>query len=213
LPIDSNVSQLRPAMRISENTASHLRLRDRTLWISAVCFAASMIFVVRAAVVRDQPSVLIPAALFLVFALAFLRATDVTFDKIGRICAIRRLDVLRLMRKRLPFEEILDARVEIAPFPESASVLSCRLSLVTASAVVPLTTGYEPNYERHNAMRNAVLDAVFKDASRPAAVDPVRMLAKEGRINDAVAVLRMREGLDLTTASARVNALRNAPDA
>jgi hypothetical protein len=148
-----------------------------------------------------------------VFALAFLRATDVTFDKIGRICAIRRLDVLRLMRKRLPFEEILDARVEIAPFPESASVLSCRLSLVTASAVVPLTTGYEPNYERHNAMRNAVLDAVFKDASRPAAVDPVRMLAKEGRINDAVAVLRMREGLDLTTASARVNALRNAPDA
>src|ERR1700730_1865628 len=91
LPIDSNASQVRTAMRISENTASHLRLLDRTRWISAFCFAAAMIFVVRAAVVRDQPSVLIPAALFLVFAFAFLRATDVTFDKIGRICAIRRV--------------------------------------------------------------------------------------------------------------------------
>jgi hypothetical protein len=198
-------------MRISENTASHLRLRDRTLWISAVCFAAAMIFVVRPAVVRDQPSVLIPAALFVMFGLAFLRATDVTFDKNGRVCDIRRLDVLRLTRRQLAFAEILDARVEIAPLPESLSALSCRLSLVTASAVVPLTRGYEPSYERHNAMRDAVLDAVFEDASRPAAIDPVHMLAKDGRINDAVAVLRMREGLDLTTASARVNALRNEP--
>jgi hypothetical protein len=35
---------------------------------------------------------------------------------------------------------------------------------------------------------------------------------KEGRIIDAVAVLRMRGGLDLTTASARVDELRNVPD-
>jgi hypothetical protein len=199
-------------MRISENTASRLRLRDRTLWISVVCFAAALVLAARFAFVRDQPSLLIPAALFLVFAFAFLRASDVTFDKLERICAIRRLDVLRLTRIRLAFEEILDARVEIAPFPESASALSCRLSLVTASAVVPLSAGYEPNYARYNGIRDAVLDAVFKDAKRPAAVDPVRMLVDEGRINDAVAILRMREGLDLRTASARVNALRNAPD-
>jgi hypothetical protein len=88
-------------MRITENTPSRLRLRDRTLWISAVCFAAAAIFVVRFAFDRDQPAVLIPAALFAMFGLAFLRATDVTFDKIERVCAIRRLDVLRLTRIRL----------------------------------------------------------------------------------------------------------------
>jgi hypothetical protein len=212
-PIRKNVSQVRLTMRISENTASHLRLRDRTLWISAVCFGAAMIFIVRLAIVRDPPTLLIPAALFVIFGLAFLRATDATFDKIARICDIRRLDVLRLTRTRLAFEDILDARVEIAPSPESASVLSCRLSLVTASGVVPLSAVYAPDHARYSAMRDAVLDAVFKDAPRPAAVDPVRMLAKEGRINDAVAILRAREGLNLTTASARVNALRNAPDA
>jgi hypothetical protein len=39
------------------------------------------------------------------------------------------------------------------------------------------------------------------------------MLVKERRIIDAVSMLRMRDGLDLTTASARVDELRNAPDA
>jgi hypothetical protein len=93
--------------------------------------------------------------------LAFLRATDVTFDKIERSCAIRRLDVLRLTRIRLVFADITDARVEIVPMPDNAADPSCRLSLVTASAVVPLTAGYEPSQERCNAMRDAVLDVVF----------------------------------------------------
>jgi hypothetical protein len=62
-------------------------------------------------------------------------------------------------------------------------------------------------------MRDTVLELVFRDGTRPAAVDPVRMLVKEGRIIDAVAILRMRDGLDLTTASARVDEPRNAPDA
>jgi hypothetical protein len=202
----------RPAMRITENTPSRLRLRDRTLWISAVCFAAAAIFVVRFAFDRDQPAVLIPAALFAMFGLAFLRATDVTFDKIERVCAIRRLDVLRLTRIRLAFAEITEARVEIAPMPDNPAVPPCRLSLVTPSAVVPLTTGYEPSQQRYHAMRDAVLEAVLADGKRPAAPDPVRMLAKAGRIIDAVAMLRARDGLDLTTASKRVDELRKAQD-
>jgi hypothetical protein len=200
-------------MRISENTPSHLRLRDRTLWISAICFAAAAIFVVRFAFGRDQPALLIPAALFVIFGLGFLHATDVTFDKIGRLCDIRRLDVVRLTRMRLPFSEIADVRVEIVPMPDNPAVPPCRLSLVTASAVLPLTASYEPDQERYNAMREAVLDAVFGDGQKPAAPDPIRMLAKQGRIIDAVAMLRVRDGLDLATARARVDELRRAPDA
>jgi hypothetical protein len=142
-----------------------------------------------------------------------LRATDVTFDKIDRICAIRRFDVLRVTRTRLAFADITDIRVEIAPMPDDGATISCRLSLVTASAVVPLTASYAPDQPRYNAMRDTVLEAVFEDRPRPAALDPVRMLVKEGRIIDAVTILRVRDGLDLTTASARVDELRKAPDA
>jgi hypothetical protein len=57
-----------------------------------------------------------------------------------------------------------------------------------------------------------VIEAVFRDRPRPAQVDPVRMLVREGRIMDTVAMLRIRDGIDLTTASARIDELRNAPD-
>jgi hypothetical protein len=201
-------------MRITESTPSHLRLRDRTLWISGVCFAAAVVLAARAALDRDQLGELIPAALSAMFGLAFLRATNVTFDKVvERICAIYRFDVLRVRRTRLAFADIVDARVEIGPSPGDSPVISCRLSLVTGSAVVPLTAGYEPDQHRYNAMRAAVLEAVFGDGPKPSALDPVRMLVKERRIIDAVSMLQMRDGLDLTTASARVDELRNAPDA
>jgi hypothetical protein len=200
-------------MRISENTPLRLRLRDRTLWISGICFAAAAILVARVAFDYDQSDQLIPAALSLIFGLAFLRATDVTFDRVARICAIRRFDVLRLTRTRLAFADIVDVRVEIAPMQDEADALSCRLSLVTASAIVPLTVGYEPDQKRYNTMRDAVLEAVIGDGPAPAALDPVRMLVQQGRIVDAVAILRMREGLDLTTASTRVDELRRALDA
>jgi hypothetical protein len=58
-------------------------------------------------------------------------------------------------------------------------------------------------------MRDAVLDTVIAAGPRPAAADPVRMLVAEGRITDAVAVLRRREKLNLATALTRVNALRD----
>ena len=53
-------------MRISENTPSHLKLRDRTLWISAVCFAAAAILIARAAFDQDRFEQLIPAGLSLI---------------------------------------------------------------------------------------------------------------------------------------------------
>jgi len=165
------------------------------------------------AICDREPRLLISAGLFLVFALAFLRATDVTFDKIERTCSIRRLDVLRVTRTQLGFDDIVDARVEIEPMPDNPAIPSCRLSLATKSTTVPLTAAYEPSQERYDAMRAAVLDAVFTKKTRPAAVDPIHMLVKDGRILDAVSMLRVREGIDLKTATARVKELRKAQDA
>jgi hypothetical protein len=58
-----------------------------------------------------------------------------------------------------------------------------------------------------------VLETVFGEGKRPAAVDSIRVLLKDGRIIDAVRMLRWREGLDLTTASARIGQLRKTIDA
>src|SRR5215475_378496 len=95
-----------PNMRIVENSSSRLRLRDRTLWISAACFGAAVILAVGAALHPAQPGFLVSTALLILFALAFLRATDVTFDKTTHVCDIRRLDVLRLKRMRFAFADI-----------------------------------------------------------------------------------------------------------
>jgi len=194
-------------MRIAENSPSRLRLRDHTLSTSVVCLGSAVILA-GTAWRTDQPRMLMTAALSLVVALAFLHATDVTFDKARQVCNIRRLKVFRLTRMRLAFADILDARVELAPVEEAAA-LSCRLSLVTTSGLVPLSAAYEPDEMRYEAMREAVLDTVIANGPRPPAVDPVRMLVAERRITDAITVLRRRENLSLTTALTRVNALRD----
>ena len=121
--------------------------------------------------------------------------------------------MLRLTRTQLGFDDIVDARVDIEPMPDDPAAPSCRLSLVTKSAAVPLTAVYEPGAERYDIMRNAVLDAVFGKTTRPPPVDQIHMLVKQGRILDAVSILRVREGIDLKTAMARVKAIRGAQDA
>jgi hypothetical protein len=194
-------------MRIAENTPSRLVLRDRTLWISAVCFTAAAALVGRVAFDLDGAGQRAPAALSVLFGLAFLRATDVTFDKTERTCFVRRLDVLRLTHRRIAFDDIVDVRLEIDRSHDPDG-LAYRLSLSTTSAVIPLSVTYEPGFERYSGMREAVLDAVFKAAQRPMTEDPINDLVKAGRVIDAVAFIRMREGLSLTDARARVAELQ-----
>jgi hypothetical protein len=198
-------------MRITENTSMRLKLRDRTLWISVVCFAAASFEVASFAVHGGTWSELVPAAVSVAFGLAFLRATDVTFDKNRRICAVRRFDVIRARRQQLAFHDIKDVRIEVSSGDSDG--ISCRLSLVTASGVVPLTAGYEPDLSRHDAMRDTLLDELFGDSPRPAAVDPIHDLVAEGRIVDAIKVLRLRDTLSLTAARARIDEIRNGRDA
>jgi hypothetical protein len=199
-------------MRITENTPERLTLRDRTLWISVVCFAAAGFEVASFAAHGGDCSELVPAAVGVAFGLAFLRATDVTFDKIRRTCTLRRFDIIRAMRKQLAFQDIRNIRVEVCPGNDSDGI-SCRLSLVTATGVVPLTLGYEPNLSRHDAMRDTLLDVLCGDNPRPAAVDPILDLVAQDHIVDAIKVLRLRDGLSLTAARARIDEIRDMRDA
>jgi hypothetical protein len=195
-------------LRIKEDTPARLVLRDRiALWVSLVCFAAAILLTYQGLTHAGDAMSYIPATLFAAFGLAFLRLTDVEFDKIRRICKLRRFDVIRLTRASFHFEEILDLRVETSPGGDPDS-LTCRLSLVTTSGIVPLTISYEPDLPRYDAMRDQVALALAGQLPLPAARDPVRALVDQGRVIDAVAMLRKLEGLDLTAARERIEKLR-----
>jgi len=193
-------------MRIVENTPERLVLRDRTLWISAVCFGAAALLLIRFA--PADRGALIGAILFAVFGLAFLRSTDLVLDKYQALCILRRLDVLRVKRLRFAFEDIRDVRVEVEPMAGESHTVSCRLALVTGDGVTPLTASYEPDLDRYNQMRDVLMETVFPGKVRPSAADPANTLVQQGNLIAAVALLRTREGLDLATAKARVDEMK-----
>ena len=193
-------------MRIVENTPQRLVLRDRTWWISAVCFGAAGLLLVRLA--PADRGALVGAILFVVFGVAFLRSTDLVLDKYQALCSLRRLDVLRVKRLRFAFEDIRDVRVEVEPMAGESHVVSCRLALVTADGVTPLTASYEPDLDRYNRMRDVLMETVFPGKVRPPGADPVKTLVQQGNLIAAVALLRKRDGLDLATAKARVDAIK-----
>jgi hypothetical protein len=200
-------------MKIVENTPARLVLRDRTLWLSWFMFAIAAVSAVWFAVKQLDPRQFIVSVLWLGFGVAFLRATDVTFDRSRRACTLRRRDMWRVTARELPFADITDVRVETMRGGDDSGGISCRLSLVTAGDTVPLSATYQSSLERFEAMRETLVDALFADRARPAAEDPVEMLVKAGRGIDAANLLRRREGLGLSEAHSRVAALRQRLEA
>jgi hypothetical protein len=190
-----------------ENSSERLVLRDRTLWISAICLSGAGILAAQWILRRDGADALLAAAVAVFFGLAFLRASDVTFDRSARRARIRRFDVLRFTRRELAFDEITEVRIEIDR-THDPDAFSYRLSLSTASAAIPLSAAFEPGFDRHATMRDEIQKAVNGDRPWPAQEDPVRALVKQGRIIDAVALLRTRDGLSLSEAHTRVAELR-----
>jgi hypothetical protein len=126
-------------VKISENSPQRLVLKDRSLWI----------------------------AFLVIFGLMFLRSSDVVFDKAAGLCTVRELKVIRIKRMIIRFSDIEDVLVDIEPL-NTSMVENCRLSLMTASAIIPLTDVYQPDLKRYNAMRDVILEAL----SRPASANP-----------------------------------------
>ena len=200
-------------MRIKASTTSELVLRDRTLWISVLCFAAVLFMVYRVLVQHDSQNLYISALMLAVFGCVFLGAADVVFDKRKQICALRLISSFRITRASLRFRDILDVKVEIAPANGSSNTTMCRLALVTAAGTIPLTRSYEPTLERYNAMRDAVVLTLAADLPLSAEIDPVQDLVNQGRTVDAIRLLENRDKLSLTEAHNRVVALKAAPAA
>ena len=192
-------------MRIVENSSSRLVLRDRTLWLSVVFFgAAALMMGVFFFGQGGDHRIAYPAGFFVLSGLVFLRSTDAVFDKQARLCRLSQLNVFRVKRREIAFDDINDIEIDTGPTSPSSQVPTYRLNLMTASGTVPMTVAYEADLKRQEAMRSAILQAVAGGGPQPEGTDVVRTMVKQGRLIDAVRLIRERDGLDLATAQQRV---------
>jgi hypothetical protein len=166
-------------MRIVENSPERVRLHDSSLWICVTGFAVAVVMTGFAIRLGD-PRGLVGAALFAACGLAFLRATDVIVDRRARTVAVRRRDPFRVRRALLPFGDISDVRVETMLGGKYSDVITCRLSLVTTSDVMPLTGSFQSGLERYDEMRAILLSVLFPDRPRPPPTDPGRAMVDFG---------------------------------
>ena len=196
-------------MRIVENGPTRLVLRDRTLWVTYVCGAAAVVLLL-AALNQQSWKPAASGALFALFALMFLRSSDVLFDKATRICTVRRRDVLRTTRHSVRFSDISDVLIEVIPGDTSSALVSCRLSMSTRDGEIPFSASYEPSLERFEVMRKSIVNLVFAGRAAPPDFDPVKSLAVAGRLIDAVTLLRQRSNLSLAEARDEVMKLSEA---
>ena len=185
-----------------------LTLRDRTLWIAAVCFVPAVIMTCLAVLHHEGVRFYITPLIMMAFGLAFLHTTDVVFDKTRRVASLRRLTVIKLTRLSIAFEDVVDVAVQMDPQPDNWNSISCRLAFLTRDATIPMTASYAPNLERYNAMRASILRTLGRAPDTIVPADPLRELVKAGRIIDAVSLLRERENLNLVTARERVAQLQ-----
>ena len=198
-------------MRIVEDGPIRLVLRDRTLWVTYVCGAAALVLLL-VALSQQSWKPAASGALFALFALLFLRSSDVLFDKATRICTVRRRDMLRTTQHSVRFSDISDVLIEVIPGETASALVSCRLSLSTRDGEMPFSASYEPSLERFEGMRKSIVDLVFAGRAAPPDFDPVRSLAVAGRLVDAVRLLRQRSNLSLAEAREEVMKLSEAEE-
>lgn len=151
-------------MRIVENDERRLVLRDRTYLITYASGGASLFALFFALNLMD-PKALIPATVFGLFGLAFLRSSDVTFDKGTRVCTVRRRDLWRVKHQEIPFGDISGVDIDTKNIDTNYSVVSCRMSLRTNTGALPLTASYEPSLKEYRAMRQSILATVEPNPS------------------------------------------------
>ncbi len=191
-------------MRISEDSPQRLVVRDQSTWITALCFIAAVFLLIVPVIAGEGFGNIWLALLFIGFGLPFLRSSTAEFDKATQVCTFSKLTVVKRSRIRIPFADVRDVKLEVEPLNSSAQRPKYLLSLVTASGMIPLSDAYEPNLDRQDRIRKVILEAVGKQEMLGHQADPVRALVEQGRIVDAVALLRQRDHLDLTTARQRV---------
>ncbi len=155
-------------MRIVESSPQRLILRDQSIWITAICFAAAA-FLAGYAIFRTPAAhgLWLTAFLFAIFGLVFMRRAVVTFDKVTGLCTINKLKVFKRTRLSIPFTDIQDVKIEVEPLNPGSEREHYALSLATSSRIVPLSVTYEPGIGHFDEIRAAILEILSFTENTP----------------------------------------------
>jgi hypothetical protein len=196
-------------VRIVRNSSQSLMLRDQSIWITVLCFASAAFLLIYQIVRQVQSNLWLTAGIFVLFGLAFFRQSTVEFDKTAQLCSVSTRSVFKRSRHRIRFADIRDVRVDAEPLSASLQRENYRLGLVTSSGVIALSDTYEPNLLHHTELRRTIFEALGRQEEGTAEPDPIKSLVEQGRVVEAVALLRQRDNLDLETARQRIADLQN----
>lgn len=167
-------------MRIVENSSSCLRLRESSGYLPPILGIAALSIALLVVVGHKDPRQLITAFFFAAATVFFRRDSRITLDKLARRCDIWRLDMWRRTYRGLPFDDVKDVQVQIER-PDTGAVAHSRLVLATSCEAIPLTAGYSATLDWHLKLREQLVDLIFVGRSRPAPLDPVKLLQDSGR--------------------------------
>ena len=148
-------------MRVVENSQDRLVLRDRTAWMTVVCWSTALFYggFAWSGGIADWRAALVPAFLVLC-GLICLRTTLLELDRGQRTLTLKRLRIFRRTTNVIAFDEVSDVLVEADPMSDHPGSPLCRLCLVTRAGRVPTTESYEPGPERFSAMQEALRQAL-----------------------------------------------------
>jgi hypothetical protein len=208
-------------MRIVRENASEIVVQDSSVGFSVACGAVAA-FLVVFALAHSQNRFMITGALFLLFALLFLRKSTFSFDRAAQSIRWMRLRMGRIQSGTIPFTGVQDICVEETG-SESASTI-CRLSIQTMAGRTPMSDAYSVSHDYAAMLRATLVDfirpgtagaastpsgtasATNADAARTQQVnESIRSLLAQGRKIDAILLVRQSDHLDLAEATFRVN--------
>src|SRR5436309_11459185 len=98
-------------MRIVEDTAERMVLRDRSLWTSFVFAPLGLLLAYLAPTHPPFASYVLAAVMGLV-AVFWFSSTDFVLDRVSRTCDLRRLTLQGAKRWSLAFDDIHDVRLD-----------------------------------------------------------------------------------------------------
>lgn len=177
-------------MRIVENDSRRIVLRDGTLLLSVISLFVAVATVAIGAAKGFGLQLLVPAALFALFGLMFLRSSRIVVDKVARSCTVRRREMWRLTEDQLPFDHIEDVSIDIFMGGKWGHVVTCRLILASARGPVPLSSGFQPGLEWFVETRRLLVAAIFADRPKPPDFDFKRAQLDSQQFVEGITVLR-----------------------
>ena len=208
-------------MHIQRQTPMELVLQDGSRWLSFL-FIAVVVFVGVSSIEKHSYRGFFVSAFFLLFAVAFFRHSTFTLDKMQRIARWRRFTILKNETGSISFDSIRDIFIDTQAGEHGTACY--RLTIVTTEGRTPMANMFEGgSIERYQHLRQQILDfiglspavptpepGVLSDGI-PADIEPsLRALLTQGRMIDAIALLRNRESIGLADAKSRIDALADA---